>query len=270
MSNPPQAFVDLLHDVVAFRWSVEPGDRAWREPAIQHTLEMEHSPAALAYLEVLVDYLRAFWNRVQQDPTGRGATHTSPVWDGWDEECDTVWFPQLEPLEAKLTDEEKREMETRNDGFAHFVSMDSVLRASHGYSVWWVYVVQSQQPRYGKRGNRLPGFFYVGCTTDVYRRLREHNGLYANGKPGNPKGGKYTSKRRPWRLMAVHGPYSGQSEAMKAERALKKGKRSTGRLKWSTADSKWCRGLGVGDPRVAEFNETLDQLREKARQASKE
>ena len=127
--------------------------------------------------------------------------------------------------------------------------------------MWFVYVIQSLEDRHGKRGSRLPGFFYVGATTDVYRRLREHNGLYANGKPGNPKGGRYMSKHRPWELRAIHGPYSGQSEAMKAERALKKGKRSTGRLKWSTADSKWCRGLGVDDPQVAEFNETLRKLR---------
>jgi len=130
--------------------------------------------------------------------------------------------------------------------------------------MWFVYVIQSQEVRLGKRGNRLPGFFYVGATTDVYRRLREHNGLYANGKPGNPKGGRYTSKHRPWLLRAIHGPYANQSEAMKAERALKKGKRSTGRLKWSTDDSQWCRGLGASDPRVEEFNATLLQLRAKA------
>ena len=67
-------------------------------------------------------------------------------------------------------------------------------------------------------------FFYVGMTTDPARRLREHNGLYANGKQGNPKGGKYTSKHRPW-VARAYISYGSRSEALKAEYALKKGKR---------------------------------------------
>ena len=63
-------------------------------------------------------------------------------------------------------------------------------------------------------------------------------------------GGKYTSKHRPWVIRAVYGPYEGRSDAMKAERALKKGKRGTARTKWAQSDSKWCRGLGPDDPRV--------------------
>ena len=114
-------------------------------------------------------------------------------------------------------------------------------------SEWWVYVCQSQQVRVGKRGNPLPGFHYVGCTTDPKRRLRQHNGEIVGG-------GKYTSKHRPWRMKAIFGPYANQSEALKAERALKKGKRGTARCHWTPEDSKWCRGLGVDDPRVAEIN----------------
>ena len=128
---------------------------------------------------------------------------------------------------------------------------------------YWVYVAQSQVVRVGKRGP-LKGFHYVGMTTCPSRRLREHNGLYANGKPGNPKGGRYTSRHRPWRCMAIHGPYSGRSEALKAERALKKGKRSTARCHWTPEDLykgvSWCRGLGADDPRVAEINAWLDSL----------
>lgn len=114
-------------------------------------------------------------------------------------------------------------------------------------SEWWVYVIQSQQVRIGKRGKPLPGFHYVGCTTDPRRRLRQHNGEIVGG-------GKYTSKHRPWRMKAIFGPYANQSEALKAERALKKGKRGEARCRWTPEDSKWCRGLGVGDPRVAEIN----------------
>jgi len=120
---------------------------------------------------------------------------------------------------------------------------------------WWVYVIQSQVPRFNKKHERLPGVFYVGSTTDPARRLREHNGLYANGKPGNPKGGKYTSKHRSWQMMALFGPYSGRSDAFKAEMALKRGKRGVGRIQWTPKNSPWCWGLGVLDPRIGPINE---------------
>ena len=109
--------------------------------------------------------------------------------------------------------------------------------------LWWVYVIQSEEPRYGRRGKRLPGFHYVGATTQPARRLRQHNGEIVGG-------GKYTSKHRPWVPRALYGPYANQSEAMKAERALKKGKRGANRTKWASTDSKWCRGLGPDHPWV--------------------
>jgi len=111
--------------------------------------------------------------------------------------------------------------------------------------LYWVYVIQSLEPRFHKRtGAKLPGFFYVGLTTDPARRLKEHNGYYKN------KGGKYTALHRPWKAMALWGPYVGRSDATKAERALKKGKRGSGRLKWATKDSPWCRGEGINHPWV--------------------
>ena len=119
-------------------------------------------------------------------------------------------------------------------------------------SLYWVYVIQSLQVRTGKRGNPLPGFFYVGMTTDPTRRLREHNGLYANGKPGNPNGGKYTAKHRPWEARALHGPYFSRSEALRAEYKLKRSKRGKARLTWSPEDSDLCRGEGVGHPWVVD------------------
>lgn len=109
--------------------------------------------------------------------------------------------------------------------------------------MWWVYVIQSLEVRYGKRGKRLPGFHYVGASTDPPRRLRQHNGEIKGG-------GKYTSKHRPWALRAVYGPYADQSEAMKAERALKHGKRGPERTRWASSDSKWCRGPGPAHPWV--------------------
>lgn len=112
---------------------------------------------------------------------------------------------------------------------------------------YFVYVIQSQQVRTGKRGKPLPGFHYVGMSTDPKRRLRQHNGEIVGG-------GKYTSKHRPWRLKAIYGPYANQSEALKAERALKRGKRGEARCRWTPEDTykgvSWCRGLGPDDPRV--------------------
>jgi predicted GIY-YIG superfamily endonuclease len=91
-------------------------------------------------------------------------------------------------------------------------------------NVWWVYVLQSRAPR----PRNLPGFHYVGCTTDPCRRIRQHNGEITGG-------GRYTSKHRP------------KSSALKAEYALKHGKRGTGRTQWSPEDSIWCRGRGPDD-----------------------
>ncbi len=108
---------------------------------------------------------------------------------------------------------------------------------------YWVYVIQSLERRVGKRGKPLPGFHYVGCTTNVERRLRQHNGEIKGG-------GKYTSKHRPWVIRAVYGPYEGRSEAMKAEYALKHSKRGSARTRWTPADSPWCRGEGAKDSRV--------------------
>ena len=119
---------------------------------------------------------------------------------------------------------------------------------------WWVYVLQSQQVRVGKRGQPLPGFHYVGATTNPLRRIRQHNGIIQGG-------GRWTAKHRPHVMKAIYGPYADRSEAMKAERALKRGKRGKARCHWSPLDSPWCRGLGADDPRVAEINAHLDEIR---------
>lgn len=116
---------------------------------------------------------------------------------------------------------------------------------------WWVYVLQSLEVRIGARGKPLPGFHYVGATTDPLRRIRQHNGEIKGG-------GRYTSKHRPWRLRGIWGPYPDQSSALKAERTLKRGKRGIQRTKWSPEDSPWCVGLGVEDPRVKIANDARD------------
>ena len=107
--------------------------------------------------------------------------------------------------------------------------------------MWWVYVLQSGRLSYIAAGR--PGPYYVGSTTDPARRLRQHNGEIKGG-------GRYTSILRPWEPRALYGPYANRSEAMKAEVALKRGKRGAGRTRWSGSDSEWFRGLGPKHPWV--------------------
>lgn len=109
--------------------------------------------------------------------------------------------------------------------------------------MWWVYVIQSGRLSYAAAGR--PGPYYVGSTTDPARRLRQHNGEIKGG-------GKYTGSLRPWEPRALYGPYADRSEAMKAEMALKRGKKGTGRTKWSSSDSKWFRGIGPQHPWVSD------------------
>ena len=107
--------------------------------------------------------------------------------------------------------------------------------------MWWVYAIQSLKGRPGGKA----GFYYVGCTTDPSRRLRQHNGDLVGGS-------KWTAKHRPHVPRALYGPYKNRSCAQRAEYALKKGKRGKGRAKWSTSDSLWCRGLGAEHPWVTD------------------
>ena len=71
-----------------------------------------------------------------------------------------------------------------------------------GESCWWVYVVECRD-----------GTLYTGITTDVSRRIQEHNS-------GN-KGAKYTRSRRPVRL-ATQFPAGNRSNALKQEHTFKK------------------------------------------------
>lgn len=109
--------------------------------------------------------------------------------------------------------------------------------------MWWVYVIQSEQPRFTKIGREVPGVHYVGSTTDPARRLRQHQGEIKGG-------GRYTAKHRPWRPRALYGPYADRSEAFKAEMALKRGKRGTQRANWQPHDHPLCRGEGPDHPWV--------------------
>jgi putative endonuclease len=69
-------------------------------------------------------------------------------------------------------------------------------------SVWWVYVVECSD-----------GSLYTGVTTDITRRIKEHN--------SPTKGAKYTRSRQPVKLLTSW-PVSNRSEAQKQEASFKK------------------------------------------------
>jgi putative endonuclease len=56
------------------------------------------------------------------------------------------------------------------------------------------------------------GTLYVGCTTNVERRIAAHN---------TGQGGRYTRSNRPVSLVAAW-PFSSKAEALRTERVLKR------------------------------------------------
>lgn len=67
------------------------------------------------------------------------------------------------------------------------------------------------------------GTVYTGQTTDLERRLAQHNGE----KPG---GAKFTRGRGPWRLVHVE-EFEDVGEALKRERAIKRDRKFKAELK---------------------------------------
>ena len=71
-----------------------------------------------------------------------------------------------------------------------------------GVQIWYLYIVECSD-----------GTLYTGSTTDVDRRLREHN--------NSSRGAKYTKTRRPVKLVYSE-VYENRSLAQKAEYKFKK------------------------------------------------
>ena len=82
--------------------------------------------------------------------------------------------------------------------FTKMSSKDSIAKEK----TWYMYVVECAD-----------GTLYTGITTDISRRLNEHN--YGS------RGAKYTRSRRPVKLRLTH-EYKGRSPALKAEYKFKK------------------------------------------------
>jgi putative endonuclease len=81
--------------------------------------------------------------------------------------------------------------------------------------IWWVYMVRCAD-----------GTIYTGCTTDLGRRVRQHNGELRGGA-------KYTAARRPVRLIGTC-QADGRSSAQSIEMKLKRLTRSE-KLRWCEA-----------------------------------
>ncbi len=80
---------------------------------------------------------------------------------------------------------------------------------------WWVYILVSEEN----------AETYVGATTDLDRRIEQHNGAL-------PGGAKRTTRGRPWKLAKKHGPFLDRSEAQTVEYELKQ-RRGAERLSWA-------------------------------------
>ncbi|HTJ44044.1 MAG TPA: GIY-YIG nuclease family protein [Kofleriaceae bacterium] len=70
---------------------------------------------------------------------------------------------------------------------------------------WFAYVLVSERTRRT----------YVGATTDVDRRARQHNGELRGGA-------RATRANRPWRVARIVGPFERRGEALRVEWRIKK------------------------------------------------
>lgn len=70
---------------------------------------------------------------------------------------------------------------------------------------WYCYILECNDKTY-----------YTGVTTDIDRRLKEHNDDHKG------RGAKYTKTRRPLRLVYLSGYFDTRSEVMQTESQIKK------------------------------------------------
>ena len=78
-----------------------------------------------------------------------------------------------------------------------------IVATSPSHIVWMLYLLVN-----------ATGRFYTGVTTDVGRRIRQHNGELTGGA-------KATRMGRPWRCVKIWGPFD-KSTAHHHEHALKR------------------------------------------------
>jgi putative endonuclease len=68
---------------------------------------------------------------------------------------------------------------------------------------WWVYVLHSE----------TTGLTYTGATTNLTRRMRQHNGELVGGA-------RFTFRGRPWKVLHLEGPMA-KVAALQREYAIK-------------------------------------------------
>jgi predicted GIY-YIG superfamily endonuclease len=81
-----------------------------------------------------------------------------------------------------------------------------------GRVAWFTYVLVSTTIRRT----------YVGVTTDVARRARQHNGELSGGA-------RSTRAGRPWQIGVIRGPFETRGEAQSVEHAIRR-RRGSDRL----------------------------------------
>lgn len=79
---------------------------------------------------------------------------------------------------------------------------------------WLVYVLRSD----------ATAATYVGITTDLERRVDQHNGAVRGGA-------RSTQRGRPWRVAATWGPFPSRGEALRVEHRVKR-RRGQARVEW--------------------------------------
>ena len=80
--------------------------------------------------------------------------------------------------------------------------MSQEIEHASSDAAWWLYIVECSD-----------GSLYTGITTDLHRRLSEHN--------GKTRGAKYTRSRQPVRLVYTT-PCTDRSSASKLEARTKR------------------------------------------------
>ena len=111
----------LMRGVYARRWQNDAERKLVHEGCLRNARHAPLEKPALAYLEVLTTYLRAYWLRHQVDHTGR-------TWgDDWGPlEC--VWLTQMEILQEDMSQIDMADMRVRSSSFESATSMDIDLR----------------------------------------------------------------------------------------------------------------------------------------------